>query len=253
MQDRAGRADRARQAARDGPGEPAADGPGTRLQALARVLATTARCGLYLWLVVVTGVRRGELCGLQIRDVDLDRALVHIRFKLRRSRRRPRPQGHQDPPGPLTLRTRPGRSSTSRADGTTPRASSSPAGSTCGTPPHGSATAAAARPRCGTTPTRSPRSTGAPPPTSRSQPPDPHLRAAKARGSPGYIGLFIPKPKSAPRHPAASPSRLAATVGRRPLVYMLGCRACRSVGHSALARSRQVDAFGVPPPPESEV
>jgi integrase len=26
--------------------------------------------------VVVTGVRRGELCGLQIRDVDLDRALV---------------------------------------------------------------------------------------------------------------------------------------------------------------------------------
>ena len=29
--------------------------------------------GLYLWLVVVTGVRRGELCGLQIRDVDLDR------------------------------------------------------------------------------------------------------------------------------------------------------------------------------------
>jgi hypothetical protein len=32
MQDRAGRADRARQAARDGPGEPAADGLGTRLQ-----------------------------------------------------------------------------------------------------------------------------------------------------------------------------------------------------------------------------
>ena len=28
------------------------------------------RCpGVYLWLVVVTGVRRGELCGLQIRDV----------------------------------------------------------------------------------------------------------------------------------------------------------------------------------------
>jgi integrase len=39
------------------------------------------RCpGLYLWLVVVTGVRRGELCGLQIRDVDLDRALVHVAF-----------------------------------------------------------------------------------------------------------------------------------------------------------------------------
>ena len=36
--------------------------------------------GLYLWLVMVTGVRRGELCGLQIRDVDLDRALVHVAF-----------------------------------------------------------------------------------------------------------------------------------------------------------------------------
>jgi len=51
---------------------------------------------------------------------------------------------------------RPGWSSTSRADGITPRASSWPAGSTCGTLPHGSATAAAARPRCGTTPTRFP-------------------------------------------------------------------------------------------------
>ena len=36
--------------------------------------------GLYLWLVVVTGIRRGELCGLQIRDVDLDRALMHVAF-----------------------------------------------------------------------------------------------------------------------------------------------------------------------------
>jgi integrase len=30
--------------------------------------------------VVVTGVRRSGLCGLQIRDVDLDRALVHVAF-----------------------------------------------------------------------------------------------------------------------------------------------------------------------------
>jgi integrase len=29
---------------------------------------------------MVTGVRRGELCGLQIRDIDLDRALVHVAF-----------------------------------------------------------------------------------------------------------------------------------------------------------------------------
>jgi hypothetical protein len=35
---------------------------------------------LYLWLLVVTGVRRGELCGLQIRDIDLDRGLVHVAF-----------------------------------------------------------------------------------------------------------------------------------------------------------------------------
>jgi integrase len=33
-----------------------------------------------VWLVVVTGARRGELCGLQIRDIDLDRALVHVAF-----------------------------------------------------------------------------------------------------------------------------------------------------------------------------
>ena len=26
---------------------------------------------LYLWLVAITGARRGELCALQVRDVDL--------------------------------------------------------------------------------------------------------------------------------------------------------------------------------------
>jgi len=40
--------------------------------------ARSAALGLYLWLVAVTGVRRGELCGLQIRDIDLDRGLVHV-------------------------------------------------------------------------------------------------------------------------------------------------------------------------------
>lgn len=30
--------------------------------------------------MVVTGVRRGELCGLQIRDIDLERGLVHVAF-----------------------------------------------------------------------------------------------------------------------------------------------------------------------------
>jgi integrase len=56
----------------------------TSPEAVAKVIAEagarSAALGLYLWLVMVTGVRRGELCGLQIRDVDLDRALVHIAF-----------------------------------------------------------------------------------------------------------------------------------------------------------------------------
>jgi integrase len=47
---------------------------------IAEARARSTALGLYLWLVVVTGVRRGELCGLQIRDIDLDRALLHIAF-----------------------------------------------------------------------------------------------------------------------------------------------------------------------------
>jgi integrase len=47
---------------------------------IAAARARSAALGLYLWLVAVTGVRRGELCGLQIRDIDLDRGLVHIAF-----------------------------------------------------------------------------------------------------------------------------------------------------------------------------
>jgi len=42
--------------------------------------ARNTALGLYLWLVVVTGVRRGELCGLQICDIDLERGLVHVAF-----------------------------------------------------------------------------------------------------------------------------------------------------------------------------
>jgi integrase/DNA-binding transcriptional regulator YhcF (GntR family) len=58
--------------------------PATSPEDVAKVItearARNAALGLYLWLVVVTGVRRGELCGLQIRDVDLDRGLAHIAF-----------------------------------------------------------------------------------------------------------------------------------------------------------------------------
>jgi integrase len=58
--------------------------PATSPDNVAKVIAEartrSAALGLYLWLVVVTGVRRGELCGLQIRDIDLDRGLVHVAF-----------------------------------------------------------------------------------------------------------------------------------------------------------------------------
>ena len=35
---------------------------------------------IYVWLAAVTGARRGELCGLQWTDVDLEAGLVHIAF-----------------------------------------------------------------------------------------------------------------------------------------------------------------------------
>jgi integrase len=58
--------------------------PATSPEDVAKVItearARNAALGLYLWLVVVTGVRRGELCGLQLRDIDLDRGLVHVAF-----------------------------------------------------------------------------------------------------------------------------------------------------------------------------
>jgi integrase len=73
---------------------------------IAEARARSAALGLYLWLVVVTGVRRGELCGLQVRDIDLDRGLIHIAFNYV-VRGGQRPQGHQDPPGSLA-RHRPG-------------------------------------------------------------------------------------------------------------------------------------------------
>ena len=57
-----------------------ATSPEAVAKVIAQARARSAALGLYLWLVVVTGVRRGELCGLQIRDVDLDRALVHVGF-----------------------------------------------------------------------------------------------------------------------------------------------------------------------------
>jgi integrase len=58
--------------------------PATPPEDVAKVItearAHSAALGLYLWLVVITGQRRGELCGLQIRDIDLDQGLIHVAF-----------------------------------------------------------------------------------------------------------------------------------------------------------------------------
>ncbi len=35
---------------------------------------------MYVWLAAITGARRGELCAIQIRDIDLDNGVVHIAF-----------------------------------------------------------------------------------------------------------------------------------------------------------------------------
>jgi integrase len=57
-----------------------ATSPGAVAKVIAEARRRNAALGLYLWLVVVTGVRRGELCGLQIRDIDLNQGLIHIAF-----------------------------------------------------------------------------------------------------------------------------------------------------------------------------
>ena len=50
---------------------------------VAKVIAAARSLGLellaiYLWLAAVTGARRGELCGLQWADLDLDRGVMHV-------------------------------------------------------------------------------------------------------------------------------------------------------------------------------
>jgi integrase/DNA-binding transcriptional regulator YhcF (GntR family) len=58
--------------------------PATPPEDVAKVItearAHSTALGLYLWIVVITGARRGELCGLQIRDIDLDQGLIHVAF-----------------------------------------------------------------------------------------------------------------------------------------------------------------------------
>jgi len=58
--------------------------PATAPEDVAKVIAEGRKAhpemALYLWLVAITGARRGELCALQVRDIDLDAGIVHIAF-----------------------------------------------------------------------------------------------------------------------------------------------------------------------------
>jgi integrase len=58
--------------------------PATSPEDVAKVITEGRKAhpemALYLWLVAITGARRGELCALQICDVDLDKGILHIAF-----------------------------------------------------------------------------------------------------------------------------------------------------------------------------
>ena len=58
--------------------------PATSPEDVAKVIAEGRKAhpemALYLWLVAITGTRRGELCALQVCDVDLDKGILHIAF-----------------------------------------------------------------------------------------------------------------------------------------------------------------------------
>src|SRR5260370_27666487 len=58
--------------------------PATAPEDVAKVIAEGRKAhpemALYLWLVAITGARRGELCALQVRDIDLEGGIVHIAF-----------------------------------------------------------------------------------------------------------------------------------------------------------------------------
>ncbi len=58
--------------------------PATAPEDVAKVIAegrkTHPVLALYLWLVAITGARRGELCALQVCDIDLEKGILHIAF-----------------------------------------------------------------------------------------------------------------------------------------------------------------------------
>ena len=246
----------------------------TSPEAVAKVIAAagarSAALGLYLWLVVVTGVRRGELCGLQIRDIDLDRGLAHVAFNyvVRAGQRiRKDTKTHQDrwlAIDPVTcaliesylaeikaelaalgvelrddaylFSNDPAHARPWNPDWVSHRVADAAdaagvkldikggrhytasqllaGGSTCETLPHGSATAAAARPRCGTTPTRSPRWRGTGGPGSAR---GPVSRAGPGPGSrPARVGRPLARRRSArsDRAHASAAAILARSSGR---------------------------------------
>jgi integrase len=58
--------------------------PATAPEDVAAVIAEGRKVhpemALYLWLVTITGARRGELCALQVCDIDLNNGSLHIAF-----------------------------------------------------------------------------------------------------------------------------------------------------------------------------
>ena len=59
--------------------------PPLRLPNVVKVIGQAHATGqrdvaLYIWLAAITGARRGELCAIQIRDIDLDNGVVRIAY-----------------------------------------------------------------------------------------------------------------------------------------------------------------------------
>jgi integrase len=59
--------------------------PATSPAEVAAVIELARKTGrpqlaLYVWLAAITGARRGELCAVQVRDIDLEHKLLHIAF-----------------------------------------------------------------------------------------------------------------------------------------------------------------------------
>jgi integrase len=57
-----------------------ATSPGDVANMIAEGRKAHPEMALYLWLVAITGARRGELCALQVCDVDVDKGILHIGF-----------------------------------------------------------------------------------------------------------------------------------------------------------------------------